>query len=189
MTSDFIIFEEGAAAVLSDKRIPRFLREKYRPSELLRALWDGALSERESGILIPVVGGSFADFLGFNLGRAAVEDTGWPASVKFDVSTNAVADFTAATTYASRAPITGTGYAQASQAEPAATGLGVKTFTQMSWATGSATDWTNPKSIVASDGSTYNLCAWNLIAGGAARDMSQANTTLNVTPTYSPSNP
>jgi hypothetical protein len=130
-----------------------------------------------------------ADFIAFNEGRCVVEDTGWPATVTFDLSTKAVSAFTAADTYATRAPITGTGYAAKTQAEPAATGLGSKVFaTALQWLTGAATNWTNPCTIVASDG-TKIICAWNLVAGGAARDMSQANTTLNVTPTYAPTNP
>jgi len=129
-----------------------------------------------------------ADFIAFNEGRQVVEDTGWAATVKFDLSTKAVSALVATDTYATRAAITGTGYTQGSQAEPAATGLGSKVFTQMSWATGASTNWQNPCSIIASDG-TKIICAWNLVPGGAARDMSQANTTLNVTPTYLPTNP
>ena len=129
-----------------------------------------------------------ADFIAFNEGRQLVEDSGWPATVKFDLSTKAVSAFTAADTYATRGAITGTGYVQGSQAEPAATGLGSKVFTLMAFATGAAVNWQNPASIVASDG-TKIICAWNLVPGGATRDMSQANTTLNVTPTYAPTNP
>ena len=129
-----------------------------------------------------------ADFIAFNEGMEVVNDTGWPDPVKFDLSSKAVSDFAASDAYAARAPITGTAYAQGSQAEPAATGLGVKAFTALSWDTGTATDWTNPKSIVASTGSKI-ICAWNLIAGGAARDMSQAHTVLSITPTFTPTNP
>lgn len=129
-----------------------------------------------------------AEFVAFNEGMQLVSDTGWPSSVKFDLSTKAVADFAATDAYAARAPITGTGYAQASQSEPAADQLGRKVFTQISWDNGSATDWQNPKSIVASDGSKI-ICAWNLVAGGSARDMSQAHTTVAVTPTFAPTNP
>lgn len=130
-----------------------------------------------------------ADFIAFNEGRQVVEDGGWPTTVSFDLSTKAVAAFTAADTYATRAVITGTGYAVKTQAEPTATGLGAKVFpTALVWATGAAANWQNPCTIVAHDG-TKIICAWNLVAGGAARDMSQPNTTLNVTPTYSPTNP
>lgn len=137
------------------------------------------------------------DFIAFNEGRQLVEDTGWPATVTFDLSTSSVGGvggstaFAAGNTYAGGyGVITGTGYAAATQAEPAATGLGSKVFTQLSWATGSATNWpANVRSIVARNGTTQLICAWNLIAGGAVRDMSQANTTLNVTPSYVPTNP
>jgi hypothetical protein len=148
----------------------------------LGALLGGALAWL--AFLIP-------DFRGFNQGRQVVEDTGWPATVTFALSTRDANTHAAADTYAGGfGEITGTGYARATQAEPAATGLGRKLFTVLSWATGSATDWTSPKSIVALDAGTSKIiCAWNLIPGGAARDMSQANTTLNVTPDYSPTNP
>jgi hypothetical protein len=131
------------------------------------------------------------DFRAFNEGRQQVEDTGWPATVTFALSTRDATTHAATDTHAGGfGEITGTGYARATQAEPAATGLGRKLFTQLAWATGAATNWLSPKSIVALDGTTSKLiCAWNLVAGGAARDMSQANTTLNVTPDYNPTNP
>jgi hypothetical protein len=139
-----------------------------------------------------------ADFIAFNEGRQQVEDTGWPATISFDLSIWSVGGvggstaFAATTTHAGGyGKITGTGYVTQTQAEPAATGLGRKLFTQESWATGSATDWSAVvRSIVGFDDATDKLiCAWNLIAGGAVRDMSQANTTLNVTPDYNPTNP
>jgi hypothetical protein len=138
------------------------------------------------------------DFIAFNEGRQQIEDSGWPATVTFDLSTKSVggvggsAAFTAADTHAGGyGAITGTGYTAKTQAEPAATGLGRKLFSLLSWATGAATDWpNNVRSIVARDAGTAKLlCAWNLVAGGATRDMSGANTTLNVTPDYAPSNP
>jgi phage-related protein len=134
-----------------------------------------------------------ADFIAFNEGRIEVEDIGWPATVSFDLSTNAVANFTAASTFGGGyAVVTGTGYTNKTQSQPVPTAatLGQLIFTLMSWATVAAVNWTSPKTIVALDAGTSKLiCAWNLVAGGAARDMSQANTTLNVTPTYAPSNP
>ena len=129
-----------------------------------------------------------ADFIAFQEGRNLVEDGGWPPTITLDLSTKAVSAFLATDTYASRAAISGTGYTQKTQTEPAATGLGSKAIPQCQWLTGASTNWTNPCTIVASDG-TKIICAWNLVAGGAARDMSQANTTLNVTPTYAPTNP
>jgi hypothetical protein len=170
---DFILFDPGRALVervLEEERFSRF----------------HPLDPFDSYDLL-----AMADFIAFNAGRIIVEDTGWGTPVKFDLSTKAVAAFSATDGYAARAAITGTGYAQGSQSEPASTTatLGQKAFSQLSWATGSATDWQSPCSIVASDGSAALYCAWNLVAGGASRDMSQANTTLNVTPTYLPTNP
>lgn len=140
-----------------------------------------------------------ADFIGFNEGRQLVEDGGWPATVSFHLSTRSVGGaggstaFTAGDTHAGGFGVaTGTGYTAKTQSEPAATGLGRKLFTQLSWTTGAATDWpNNVRSIIAWSDSTTDLliCAWNLIAGGAVRDLSQANTTLNVTPDYNPTNP
>lgn len=131
------------------------------------------------------------DFRAFNEGRIQVEDSGWPATVSFALSTRDCTTHVATDTFAGGfGVLTGTGYAAATQAEPAATGLGRKLFTVLSWATGAATNWLSPKSIVAYDAGTSKLiCAWNLVAGGATRDMSQANTTLNVTPDYNPTNP
>jgi hypothetical protein len=84
--------------------------------------------------------------------------------------------------------ITGTGYVRKNQSEPAASGRTV-TFTQFNWSTGSATDWpATTRSLVlvtTSDNTGKAISAWNLQAGGAARDMSGASTTLYVTPTIS----
>jgi hypothetical protein len=184
--SDFIIFDEGAELLLHGRKLGSRILRDLAPAELLGAIWDGEVYEHR-GILLPRISGG-ADFIGFNEGRQVVEDTGWPATVTFDLSTLAVSGLAATTVYSGRTPITGTGYTNKTQAEPAATGLGGKTFTVLTWATGAATNWTNPCTIIASDG-TKIICAWNLVAGGAARDMSQANTTLNVTPTYLPTNP
>jgi hypothetical protein len=139
-----------------------------------------------------------ADVIGFNEGRQQIEDGGWPATITFDLSARSVGGaggstaFTAADTAAGGyGVIAGTGYAAKTQAEPAASGLGRKLFTVLSWVTGAATDWpANVRSIVARDAGTNKLLfAWNLVAGGAVRDMSGANTTLNVTPDYNPTNP
>lgn len=137
------------------------------------------------------------DFIAFQEGRQKVEDSGWPATVKFALSTRGVAAGTALAatdTYAGGfGEITGTGYLRASQAEPAATGLGRKLFLLMAWLTGAATNWLGPRSIVAIDDSSPGaeklICAWNLFTGGPLVDMSLPNTTLNVTPDYAPTNP
>lgn len=135
------------------------------------------------------------DFVGFDEGMQQVSDSGWPSTVTFDLSTkpcSGAGAHTEADTYAGGyGVVTGTGYSAKTQAEPAATALGSKAFGQSTWNTGAATDWpAGVRSIVARDASTGKLiCAWNLISGGVARDMSQASTTLNVTPTYAPTNP
>lgn len=139
-----------------------------------------------------------ADFIGFNEGRQQIEDGGWPATITFDLSTKSVGGvggstaFTAADTHAGGfGVITGTAYAAKTQAEPASSGLGRKLFTLLSWVTGAAADWpANVRSIVIRDAGTSKLlCAMNLVAGGAVRDLSGVNTTLNVTPDYNPTNP
>jgi hypothetical protein len=82
--------------------------------------------------------------------------------------------------------ITGTGYARQTQAEPAPSS-GVVSFAQMSWSTGANTDWSaTTRSVVlvtTADNSGKAICAWNLQAGGAARDLSAANVTEQFTPT------
>jgi hypothetical protein len=134
-----------------------------------------------------------ADFLVFDEGARELENNGLPATCYFLLSTKSVDAtnaFAAGNTLsgATVGEITGTGYARKNQAEPTASGRSV-VFTQMSWATGSATDWPSTvRSIVlatTSDNSGKAICAWNLQAGGAARDMSGANTSLYVTPTLS----
>jgi hypothetical protein len=131
-----------------------------------------------------------ADFLMFTEGRSELASNGLPATCYFALSTKSVDGtnpHTAGETLAGAAfgEITGTGYARQSQAEPSAVN-GVVTFTQMSWSTGSATDWpaaVRSVVLVTGSGSTGKaIAAWNLIAGGAARDLSQASTTESVTP-------
>jgi hypothetical protein len=134
-----------------------------------------------------------ADFIAFNEGKTEIINNGLPATCYFLLSTKGVdagTAFTAGNTLAggTLGEITGTGYARQSQAEPTATS-GSVAFTQMSWATGSATDWpAGVRSIVLVTGSAGTgkaIGAWNLITGGTARDLSQANTTEQVTPTLS----
>jgi hypothetical protein len=131
-----------------------------------------------------------ADFLAFTEGRSELANNGLPATCYFLLSTKSV-DGTSAHTAnetlagATLGEITGTGYARQSQAEPTAVN-GVVTFTQMSWSTGSATDWpaaVRSVVLVTGSGSTGKaIAAWNLIAAGGARDLSQSNTTEQVTP-------
>ena len=134
-----------------------------------------------------------ADFISFNEGRKELLNNGLPSTCYFLLSTKpcsgtgalAVTD----TLSGGVGEITGTGYARQSQSEPTASAANpsVISFSQMSFATSSATDWpSSVKSVVlvtTSDNTGKAICAWNLVAGGTARDLSQANTTEQVTPT------
>lgn len=135
-------------------------------------------------------------FLLFDEGEDYLNVHGWPATVYFMLSTRFVTsggagsaphnetDTLAGTGHGGE--ITGTGYARISQSVPSSSG-GQMLFTAMTWSTSSHTDWpTNVCSIVAtttSDNTGVMLGAWDLNAGNA-RDMSQASTTEQVTPTY-----
>ncbi len=129
-----------------------------------------------------------ADFLAPNEGERYLGTKGWPSTVYFDLSTKSIDStnpFTEAQTRATRGAITGTGYNSQSASRPTGTG-GTFTFSQLTWSTGSATNWpSNVRSIVATTASAAGtlLMCWNLQVGGGARDMSAANTTENVTPT------
>ena len=134
-----------------------------------------------------------ADFIVFDEGADELNDNGWPATTYFLLSTKGVDAGTAHTAgeslgAADLGEITGTGYTRKSQATPASSSRDIN-FASMSWVTGSATDWpASVRSIVAAtaaDGSGVALCAWNLQTGGTPRDLSGADTTENVDPTYS----
>ena len=131
-----------------------------------------------------------ADFISFNEGRKELANNGLPGTCYFllstrDCNTHVVTD----TLSGGVGEITGTGYARQSQAEPTATSASpsVIAFSQMTWTTGSATDWpASVKSVVlatTSDNTGKAICAWNLQTGGAARDFSAPSTTENFTPT------
>lgn len=132
-----------------------------------------------------------ADFLVFTEGRNELASNGLPATCRFLLSTKSVdatSAFTAGNTLAAGTvgEITGTGATRQSQAEPTPAS-GVVSFAQMSWSTGSATDWpATVRSCVlvtTADNTGKAICAWNLQAGGVARDLSAANTTEQFTPT------
>jgi hypothetical protein len=129
------------------------------------------------------------DFISFDEGSQYLltHTDGLPTTCYFFLSTNAVSGWTAGSTLAGTInEITGTGYARQSQAAPTPSGHTI-TFAQMSWATGANTNWSNvTKTVVLAttvDNTGKMICAWNLIAGGGSRDLSQANTTEQVTPT------
>lgn len=132
-----------------------------------------------------------ADFLAFDEGKTELASNGLPITCYFILSTKGVDAGTAHTAgetlaAATLGEITGTGYARLTQAEPTPAS-GVVTFSVKSWTTGAATDWpSGVRSIVLATGASTTgkaICAWNLQTGGAARDLSAANTTENVTPT------
>lgn len=130
-----------------------------------------------------------ADFIYFNEGKDYVNANGWPATVYFLLSTGTIGTtLVASSTLAGGvSEITGTGYSRKSQARPSSSG-GSLAFAQASWATAAATDWpAGTKTVIAvtsADNTGKALAAWHLQAGGTARDMSGANTTENVTPTF-----
>lgn len=129
-----------------------------------------------------------ADFIAFSEGKTELANNGLPATCYFILSTKACDTHTAGETLAGAdlGEITGTGYARLTESEPTAV-AGVVTFSTKTWSTGTRTDWSNSvKSVVLATGATTTgkaICAWNLQAGGGARDMSAANTTENVQPT------
>lgn len=129
-----------------------------------------------------------ADFIMFDEGADDLLANGLPATSYFLLSTkDCVTHVVGDTLAVGVGEITGTSYARKSQATPASA-AGVVDFAQMSWVTGANTDWpASVKSVVlvtTADNTGKAVCAWNLQAGGAARDLSGANTTENVTPTF-----
>ena len=131
-----------------------------------------------------------ADFITFNEGATELANNGLPATCRFLLSTHGVGAGTAHaasdTLGGGVGEITGTGYSRQTESEPTASS-GTVSFAQKTWNTSSHTDWpAGCRSVVlvtSSDNSGKAICAWNLQTGGAARDMSAANTTENFTPT------
>lgn len=127
-----------------------------------------------------------ADFLAFNEGKADLINSGLPSTCTFDLSSkpcSGTGAHAASDTYAGGyGVISGTGYAAQTQSEPTST-AGTVSFSQMTWSTGSATDWpASVKSVVLRNGTSKLIAAWNLVTGGTARDLSAANTAELVTP-------
>lgn len=133
-----------------------------------------------------------ATFLMFTEGKNELLNNGLPSTCYFLLSTKGVGAGTAHaagdTLAGGVGEITGTGYARQSQSEPTAS-AGSVAFAQMSWATAAATDWpAGVRSVIlatTANNTGKAICAWDLQATSAARDMSQANTTEQVTPTLS----
>lgn len=133
-----------------------------------------------------------ADFFMPDEGANLLIASGIPAAgsgCKFDLSTKSVGatnPFVVADNYASRSAETGTGYQQQSKTRNTPASRSATMDTAVQFATGVNTGWSaTERSIVLSNGSVF-ICAWNLQAGGTARDMSQANTTETVTVTFGP---
>lgn len=127
--------------------------------------------------------------ISFEEGRKHLAQSGLPATCYFLLSTTDEASFLQTATLAGGVgEATGTGYARQSQALPTPTSANPTaiSFAQMSWSTGSATDWPAAvKSVVlvtTSDNTGVAICAWNL-NGTTGRAMNAANTTENFTPT------
>lgn len=127
--------------------------------------------------------------ISFEEGRKLIAQSGLPATCEFLLSTKDEASFLQTDTLAGGVgEITGTGYARQSQALPTPTSANptVIAFSQLTWATGSATDWPAAvKSVVlvsTADNTGKAICAWNL-NGTTGRAMNAANTTENFTPT------
>lgn len=139
-----------------------------------------------------------ADFLIFDQGANELLDNGYPSTIYLLLSTKKVGTqaggehLVTDTLAGGVGEITGTGYSRKSQAEPAASAR-AKALALAQWLTGAAADWPAAvRSIVAAttaDNTGKALWAMNLIAGGAARDLSQPNTTEQVTPTHSMTSP
>jgi len=132
-----------------------------------------------------------ATFIAFNEGKKELANNGLPGTCYFLLSTRGVGAGTAHSASDTLAggvgEITGTGYARQSESEPTASSSGQVSFAQKSWSTGSATDWpSGVRSVIlatTSDNTGKAICAWDLQASSAARDLSQPNTTEQFTPT------
>jgi hypothetical protein len=127
------------------------------------------------------------DFLTFNEGTDHVLSAGMPSTCYFLLSTENVGALSATDTLSGGiGEITGTGYIRQSQALPTPV-AGDITWASSTWNTGSATDW--PSSVCSMalattvDNSGVAICAWNLVPGGGARNLSTVSTTESVTPT------
>lgn len=133
------------------------------------------------------------DFLLFTPGAHLVMASGLPDTCYFLLSEKSVGEESAApfdpddVLATDSGEIAGTGYGRLSEARPTpadrAAAFAVKT-----WETEDAEDWSSVvRSLVMAtteNDSGIMVCAWNLRPGGLARDLSGANTTESVTPTF-----
>lgn len=137
-----------------------------------------------------------ANTIMFDEGMQLLSRLGLPSTCYFALSTKSVdstTPFSVADTLAGtligevNTGGSATGYARIGTATPAMSGH-TESFPQLTWTTGTALDWpATVRSVVlvtvASGVAGTAICAANLQSGGAARDMSAANTTEKVTPT------
>lgn len=128
-------------------------------------------------------------FISFNEGRKEVANNGLPSTCYFLLSTKDAGTFLVTDTLVGGvSEATGTGYARLNQAEPTASAANpsATAFSQMTWSTGSATDWPAAvKSIVlvtTTDNTGKAICAWD-VNGTTGFAMNAASTSLAVTPT------
>lgn len=136
------------------------------------------------------------NFITFDEGAKQLLAAGLPATAHFLLSTkptsgagaHKVTDTLSGTGVGE---ITGTGYGRKSEATPAASGSGEGArevaWGQQTWATETETNWQEAKSVVlvtSADNTGKAIMAWDLQAGGAARNLGQANIEEHFTPVY-----
>lgn len=120
-------------------------------------------------------------FIAPNEGLNKLGEQGLPATVTFNISTKTATEIGQTGTYSGGfGKATGTGYAAKTQARPTPSN-GVFAFTALEWKTESNSDWPEAaKSIVASNGTEYIICIWDL---ASTRNLKATNTNLKVTTT------
>jgi hypothetical protein len=120
-----------------------------------------------------------SDFVMFLPGADYVYNHGIPTTCTFGLSTKSVRDHDRGGD--DLAEITGTGYGRQEQSAPTSLG-GAVTFGESLFETRDASDWPKDvRSVILFAGDTP-VCAWNLVAGGAPRDLSQVYTVERVAP-------
>lgn len=129
----------------------------------------------------------------FAEGKDYLNENGWPPIVHFLLSSRGVSagqrkHAAGDTLVQGVGEIDGSGYERKSQMRPVSV-AGVMEFTEMRWETVDVADWPSEvRSIVAVTARQGTpgvaLCAWDLQKTGAARDLSQPNTTELAEPSY-----
>ncbi len=127
-----------------------------------------------------------ADFIAFSEGRQEIAANGLPVQCHFLLSWKSVGDLRADDTLPSVGEIEGSGYMRLERPRPLPSGTNptVLEFPTVTWSTGVNVGWPSKvRSCVMVTPAGKAVCAWNLVEGGAARDMSEASTTEAFTPT------